>query len=168
MTMTDKLCYIYIAAYKYMPVYNMVMSKVISNILQVAIVHIILSPLLDCQLFSFSFYFYPLLHIQLVDEFHCPISPMYNTWTVNKVHTYYALKYIVYKTKEPNTYTVQLTSKLILAYGEHSCVLQFLSWLESKHTCDMKWATHESNFVYCMRAIFRMLHASKNLCAARW
>ena len=62
--------------------------------------------------------------------------------------------------------TVQLTSKLTLACGEHACVLQFLSCLESKHACDTKWAARESTFVYLTRAIFRVLHASNVSCAA--
>ena len=61
---------------------------------------------------------------------------------------------------------------------EHVCVLQFLSWLESKHACDTKFPTHESTFVNCMRAIFircmqviicvlhnSKKHASNALCA---
>ena len=76
--------------------------------------------------------------------------------------------------------TVQLTSKLTLTCSKHTCVLQFLSWLKSKHVCDMKWATHESTFLYCMWAIFmcctwvivHVLHDSKKhvtstSCAAR-
>ena len=55
--------------------------------------------------------------------------------------------------------TVQLTSKLTLACSEHACVFQFLLCLESKHTCDTKWAAHESTFVYCTRAILCALHA---------
>ena len=55
-------------------------------------------------------------------------------------------------------HTVQLMSKLTLVYGEHSCVLQFLSCLKSKHA---KWAAHESTFVYCTRVIIRVMHDSK-------
>ena len=67
---------------------------------------------------------------------------------------------------------IQLTSKLTLTCSEHVCVFQFLSCLKSKHACDMKWAVHESTFVYCMWAIFCVLHDSKKhmsnaLCAAR-
>ena len=50
--------------------------------------------------------------------------------------------------------TVQPMSKSTFACGEHVCVLQFLSSLESKHVCDMKWAARESTFVYYMQAIF--------------
>ena len=122
----------------------------ISNILQV--MHIMLLPLLDCQLFSFSFYFYPLLHIQLVDEFQCPISPMYNAWTVNKVHTYYALNILLTKPKNL-IHTVQLTSKLTLACGEHVCINSSIFVMTRIKTC--MW--HE--MVYT-RVKFRVLHAN--------
>ena len=64
-------------------------------------------------------------------------------------------------------YTVQLRSKLTLACGEHMCVLQFLSRLESKHACDTKWAARKSTFVYCTRAIFHALHVSNTLCSKK-
>ena len=67
------------------------------------------------------------------------------------------------------TCTVQLMSKLTLMCGEHLCVLQFLSCLESKHAYDTKWATSESTFVYyaklffmhCTRVIICVMHDSK-------
>ena len=77
-------------------------------------------------------------------------------------------------------HTVQLTSKLTLAWGKHTCVLQFLSYLKSKHVCDTKWAAREQLsrtalklfFVCCTWVIIRVMHDSKKhasnaLCAAR-
>ena len=45
-------------------------------------------PFFDC-LFSLSSYFYPLLHIRLVDDFHCPIFPITHEQLHidNEVHT---------------------------------------------------------------------------------
>ena len=63
--------------------------------------------------------------------------------------------------------TVQLMSKLTLVCGEHACVLQFLSWLESKHAYDMKWTARKSTFVYYTQAIFRALHTINYSCDAR-
>ena len=64
------------------------------------------------------------------------------------------------------THTLQLKSKLTVMCGKHTCVLHFLACLESKHACDTKWAAHESTFVYCMQAIFRVLHVSNYWCVA--
>ena len=57
--------------------------------------------------------------------------------------------------------TVQLTSKLTLACGEHACVLQFLSCLESKHVT--RNGLYVSQLSCTAHETFRMLHASNYL-----
>ena len=91
----------------------------------------------------------------------CSNNRILNSECVYRIDKKLGIKY------KPVSCTVQLKSKLTLTCGEHACVLQFLSCLESKHLCDTKWAASESTFVYCMRAIFRVLHVSNYLCDAR-
>ena len=69
-------------------------------------------------------------------------------------------------------YTVQFTSKLTLACGEHTCVLQFLSWCESKHECYTRMGCMQVNFCALHKSIIHVMqvskkHASNASCAAR-